>query len=418
MDTVFDAQFRVIKDAFARQNIEIEVAYTAAGDVDYVYEAGRLLAVGIDDSLGRLAELLPGIQRVRDPDDQPGGTLEAFSIEQLEDGHLTVPEALDLLDARLGRDNPALREDGLPLATPNHLLHIARLCSAVEPEVPSGLEILPWPPQRQAGEPVRPVAAAICDTGLLEDSPAQHPWLNGVTGEPDLLGPVLASGLQLIPAFAGHGTFIAGVARCMAPEADVFVADHFAVSGAELESKIIDKLEQLVQRSPDIINLSAGTYTRNNWTSLGFEGFHQRNPEVTLIAAAGNDSTDRRFYPAAYPWTISVGALGPDQQHRAWFSNYGDWVDVYALGEGIINAYAFGEYVYQEPPKRPAKQIFQGMARWDGTSFSAPLVAGLIAARMSRTGESSPAAAQAVLAVAASQAIGGVGPVLFASDYP
>ena len=418
MVAVFDAQFRIIKDAFARQRIEIEVAYTAGGDVDYVYQAGRLLAVEANDNLGRLAELLPGIRRVSDPDDQPGGNLVAFSIEQLEGGHLTVPEALDVLDARLGANNPAFGEGGFPLATPNHMLHIARLCSAVEPEVPSGGPTQPFPPPRPPGEPVREVAIGVCDTGLLQPPAGQHSWLDGVNGEPDLLGPTLPSGLSRIPAFAGHGTFIAGVARCMAPGAGVFVADHFSVSGAELESKIIDKIEQLVQRSPDIINLSAGTYTRNNWTSLGFEGFHQRNPEVTLIAAAGNDSTDRQFYPAAYPGTISVGALGPDQQHRAWFSNYGDWVDVYALGEGMINAYAIGEYAYQEPPKRPAKQIFQGMARWDGTSFSAPLVAGLIAARMSRTGESSAAAAQAVLAAAAAQAIGGVGPALFPSDEP
>ena len=49
----------------------------------------------------------------------------------------------------------------------------------------------------------------------------------------------------------------------------------------------------------------------------------------------------------------------------------------------------------------------------DGTSFAAPMVAGLIAAQMTSTGASASDATQAVLAQAQAQAITGVGPVLF-----
>ena len=52
-----------------------------------------------------------------------------------------------------------------------------------------------------------------------------------------------------------------------------------------------------------------------------------------------------------------------------------------------------------------------GLARWSGTSFSAPLVAGLIASQIPQSG-SAAAAAQVVLQRAQQQAIPGVGPAL------
>jgi subtilisin family serine protease len=236
----------------------------------------------------------------------------------------------------------------------------------------------------------------------------------GVDGEDDPLITALPGGLRLIPPFAGHGTFVAGVARCMAPRSEIFVGNELNIGGATLESKIVSKIEQVMERfDPAIINVSSGTYTRNDWNPIAFEGFSDRHPNLTLVAAAGNDSTDRPEYPAAFPWVISVGALGPDQAHLAWFSNYGQWVDVYALGEGIVNAFAVGQYRYHEPPKQPARQNFlRPVARWSGTSFAAPIVSGMIASRMGQTAESSTQAAETLLAEARQNLIEGVLPVL------
>lgn len=420
MSAVFDSQFLDMRAAFARDGIDIQVAYTPAGEDDYLYVAGRLLAVDDPGTVRRLGEVLPGIRRAGQHEQPSAGGLVVLSIDELEQGYLTVPESLDIIDERLGEESPA-RRGGVPVVTPVHVMHItARLCQAAEPEVPCCCQA-----GRAGDEPVRPcpppvedggegVRIGVCDTGLLQhpDVTRPWPWLAGVTGDPDPPGVILSGGARDIPKYHGHGTFAAGVARCEAPRSAVYVADHFTKSGGELEHVIIDKLEQLIaDQSPDVVNLSAGGYTRNNWAPLSFSLFHERYGDITLTAAAGNDATDRKFWPAAFPWAVSVGALGADGRHRAWFSNYGDWVDVYAPGEGLVNAFAVGVYTYREPPRRPAKQDFDGMARWSGTSFSAPLVAGLIAARMSGTSAPAAAAAQAVLAQA--QAVPGVGPALF-----
>jgi hypothetical protein len=431
MDPVFDAQYRMIKEEFASRGIAIDIAYTPGGDVDYVYAADRLLVeVTPDRPVERLHGWLPGLRRL--PDEQqphpPSGpaaarrasgagadrTLMSFGLEELDDGRLTVHEALHLMERRAGEDQAvAARAVGRPLATPDHVMHIARLCPAVEPEVPEGRRARPWPAPRTAGPVARQVRVGVCDTGLLQNLDLeQAPWLAGVGGEPDVLPPALADGRQPIPPFAGHGTFIAGVVRCLSPSAQVEVTDHFTVSGAELESEMVRKLDDLAATGPDLICLSAGTYTRNDWTCLGFEEFRRRWPDVTVVAAAGNDSTDRPFYPAAFDWVVAVGALAADQQHLAWFSNFGDWVDVYAPGEGLVNAFATGEYVYVEPPKRPARQAFHGMARWSGTSFAAPVVAGLIGERAAVSGLPAAEVAREVLGEAQARPLDGVGPAV------
>lgn len=300
---------------------------------------------------------------------------------------------------------------GSGIAAPDHLMSVtpATHCPATEPDQMAA-DAAPQPGISRSCCDGRGTLVAVVDTGLVEDAPAMHPWLNGVTGERDLL--VDAGSIDV---YGAHGTFIASIVRAMAPRTEVRVARIFEKAGALYESEIVRALLSVLDWSPDVITLSAGTHT---WKHRGLLSFHvfvdgplRECRGTVLVAAAGNDGRDWKFSPAEMKTVIGVGALGPPGDARAWFSDYGAWVKVYAPGQDLVHAFADGLYKYHE--LRAGQQAqFLGMAKWSGTSFSTPVVAGLIAARMSGTGESAQEAAESLLELASAQALPGVGPVL------
>src|SRR5436190_22329724 len=176
MNAVFDAQYRNMKDAFSREDIHIEVAYTPDGEDDYIYEHGHLLAVDDDETFALLERILPRLRRT-DPETRPRSAgLVVLSLSEVDGGNLTVPQALDRIDEELGDDNPAFAEGGVPIASPVHIMHISKICPADEPEVPSGYPAQPWPGPWPAGEGQYNVKLGVSDTGLLDPlDPAQYP---------------------------------------------------------------------------------------------------------------------------------------------------------------------------------------------------------------------------------------------------
>ena len=294
--------------------------------------------------------------------------------------------------------------------TPDHVVYVTPhgyMCPATEPETPHR-HTKPWPPALASSGQVADndrVRVAVVDTGLWTAAvgSTKSPWLE--------VGDVLADPSDVetvdpaaIHPYAGHGTFVAGVISCLAPDTRIEVEGVLVHGGAVFESEIVQQLHEAIEDDdhPQVISISAGTHTRGDFALLGFEMLGRSHKlaereDVLIVAAAGNDSSDKPFWPAAFPWVVSVGSVDPDACVSD-FSNVGPWVDVYARGRDLVNAFPTGTYTCHEPPHVGEVRTFDGLAQWSGTSFSTPIVTGLIAARMREAGQSAREAWKDVLA--------------------
>jgi hypothetical protein len=326
---------------------------------------------------------------------------------------------------------------------PEHLLYTCNVyaCAATEPEVVSA-DAPPSPGVQTGAGALTPgsgqgrgVRVVIVDTGIVDGATTEHSWLAGVTGDlDDPFGPPGSDGVRLLRQDGGHGTFTTGCLRAAAPQAQVHVVDGTrnlirkpdasGTIGASYEGDLAETVREALTDPagglavPDVLLVNFAGPTLHDRPPVGLAALYddllQHLRELIIVAPAGNEGDTTRNWPAAFPWVVGVGALGPDWHDRATWSNYGPTVDVWAPGADIVNAYAHGPYQYGWPgPLQGTTVTFDGMARWSGTSFAGPLVAGLIAARTSTTGQTSSRAWLSLLGLAESQAVPGTGPVLY-----
>ncbi|MEV5826199.1 S8/S53 family peptidase [Spirillospora sp. NPDC052242] len=293
------------------------------------------------------------------------------------------------LAAELGGDGPHRR---LAVA-PNHLVHGQPMwwSGPADRPRPAG----PVPAPRPAADACRDVTVAILDTGL-----AAHPWFEGADWFRERRpedADVLDADLDREPdAQAGHGTFVAGVVLRHAPTARLLARRVLGGDGVGDELGVIRALARLAERDhADVVNLSLGCHTYDDRPSpVLSRAIAALGRRTVVVACAGNAADDRPFWPAALKSVIGVAALDGDD--RAWFSNYGWWVDAAAPGVDVASS-----FVRYDGPRPPADGTdpdrFDGFATWSGTSFATPMVAGLIAGLAAAEGLGAVAAADRIL---------------------
>lgn len=125
----------------------------------------------------------------------------------------------------------------------------------------------------------------------------------------------------------------------------------------------------------DVINLSLGSVLPDEYVREAIRVATQKGSLV--VAAAGNDGCNCMVYPANYPEVLTVGAL--DGTNPASFSSYGNNLDIMAPGTGIISSsWSAGN---------PTTAYTSGNA---GTSFSAPIISGLMTRLLSQQPTATP----------------------------
>jgi subtilisin family serine protease len=163
----------------------------------------------------------------------------------------------------------------------------------------------------------------------------------------------------------GHGTMTAGLVHLVAPSAKILPLKAFSANGTGNLSSIVSALYYAVQHKANVVNMSFDLSYPSPALSQAIS--YANKAGAVLVAAAGNENTSARVYPASVSGSVVGIASTTDWDARSSFSNYGT-ADVWIAGPGenVISTYPGGTYGSES-----------------GTSFSAPLVAGTVALMLS-----------------------------------
>ena len=227
-----------------------------------------------------------------------------------------------------------------------------------------------------------------------------------------------------IDPLAGHGTFIAGLIHQACPDADIVAWRIVGSDGPVVESDLVKALEdiaELARRHRD----GEPEATRSTCSACR-SGYYHETPQdelfdptmydilrelgecgVAVVCSAGNDATARPCFPAAFtPWLDDDGRPAPPSTTSSRSSPSARSTPTAprravqqrrALGPRLRPRRGGDEHDAADVPGRlqahgpdrgvpaPARASIDpddyssGFALWSGTSFAAPLFAGMVA---------------------------------------
>lgn len=215
------------------------------------------------------------------------------------------------------------------------------------------------------------VVVAVVDTGI---DPA-HPALAGhvMPGGYDFLGRDFDprdqrnlrddDGDGAIDEQYGHGTFVASLVLAVAPDAMILPVRVLDAEGFGTSSTVAAGIIWATDAGADVINVSADLPDAPEMVREAVR--YARDRGAVVVAAAGNAGGTDIAFPARYSDVLGVTAVDTAGVKPP-FASSGGAVSLVAPGVSVLGA-------------MPMDLSPSGTARWSGTSFSSPLVAGAAA---------------------------------------
>jgi serine protease AprX len=241
-------------------------------------------------------------------------------------------------------------------------------------------------------------------------------------------------GLMTSSVAAGNGALSHGLYRGMAPDADLVLVQVRDASGRITNASIARALDWLRWEAPSlgvrVVNLSlggdpvvplVGNAVDDVVAALVAKG-------VSVVVAAGNDGERRLVPPGTAPEAVTVGGIDDKntfdhEMRELWRSNYGEtaggvpkpelvapslWVvapilpgsDLEREAASLFARRAVGDAAV-ETRLAELKMVTPHYQHVDGTSFAAPVVAGIVACMLEANAELTPRRIRELLVAAA-----------------